>query len=140
MPDTVNKTNPHERTRRDHSTETAEDYVEMIAEVLRDQETCRIRDLAMRFGVSHVTVHRIVERLQTEGLVLTERYQPVTLTAAGERLARKCRARHEVVFAFLLALGVDEQIAATDAEGIEHHVSPETLRRFKEFADSQAES
>ena len=53
---------------RDHSTETAEDYVEMIAEVLRGQETCRITGLAMRFGVSHVTVHRIVERLQTEGL------------------------------------------------------------------------
>ncbi len=137
MPDTVSSSAPHERTRRDHSTETAEDYVEMIAEVLSEQETCRTTDLAKRFGVSHVTVHRIVERLKAEGLVLTERYQPITLTAAGKRLATRCRARHEVVFRFLLALGIDEQTAATDAEGIEHHVSPETLRRFREFTHSR---
>ena len=46
MPDTASKAAPHERTRRDHSTETAEDYVEVIAEVLREQQTCRVTDLA----------------------------------------------------------------------------------------------
>lgn len=131
---------PHRRTRADHKTETAEDYVEAIAEALRERNTCRVTDLAKHFGVSHVTVHRIVERLKRDGLVHSEPYKPLRLTSAGSRLANKCRERHEVVYEFLLALGIDEQTAATDAEGIEHHVSPETLRRFKEFTDSQKET
>jgi DtxR family manganese transport transcriptional regulator len=125
---------PHRRTRRDHKTETAEDYVEAIAELLGERSTCRLTDLASRFSVSHVTAHRIVERLQHEGLIITEPYQPITLTPAGKRLAAKCRERHEIVYRFLLALGVDEQTAAIDAEGIEHHVSPATLKLFRQFA------
>lgn len=125
---------PHRRTRADHQTETAEDYVEAIAEILASKAICRIKDLAERFSVSNVTVHRIIERLQSEGLVETEPYKPVSLSVEGKRLAEKCRKRHEIVYQFLLAIGIDETTAAIDAEGIEHHASPSTLRRFKEIA------
>lgn len=135
MPQTNRTTAPHERTRQDHATETAEDYVEAIAEILSAQETCRLVDLGQRFGVSHVTAHRIIERLKTEGLVVTEPYQPITLTPRGKRLASECRVRHEIVFQFLMALGIDERTAAGDAEGIEHHVSSATLKRFKELTE-----
>lgn len=129
------KSEPHRRTRADHKTETAEDYVEAVAEILHKQESCRVTDLARRFSVSSVTVHRIVERLQSEGLVVTEPYRPITLTPKGKRLAEKCRQRHEIVYRFLVAIGIDPKTAAIDAEGIEHHVSPATLRRFAEIAD-----
>ena len=128
---------PHRRTRSDHASETAEDYVEAIAEIVGSSGKCRIVDLSRRFAVSHVTVNRIVQRLEKAGLVSTRPYQPVELTAQGRRLAKKCRERHEVVFRFLLAIGVDEATAAIDAEGIEHHVSPETLKRFREFVQQQ---
>ena len=72
---------PHRRTRHDHSTELAEDYVEAIAEISSSDRNCRIVDLAKYFGVSHVTVNRMVGRLQNEGLVSTEPYKPVRLTA-----------------------------------------------------------
>ncbi len=124
---------PHRRTRKDHSTETAEDYVEAIAEIVQEKSTCRIVDLARYFGVSHVTVTRIVARLQDEGLLETEAYRPVDLTAKGRRLAKRSRERHETVYQFLLAIGIDEKTAAIDAEGIEHHVSPRTLTKFGEF-------
>lgn len=124
---------PHRRTRKDHSTETAEDYVEAIAEIVQEKSTCRIVDLARYFGVSHVTVTRIVARLQDEGLLETEAYRPVDLTAKGKRLAKRSRERHETVYQFLLAIGIDEKTAAIDAEGIEHHVSPRTLTKFGEF-------
>ena len=126
---------PHRRTRSDHKSETAEDYVEAIAEILKKQPVCRLADLAKRFAVSNVTAHRIVERLQNEGLVATEPYQPISLTPQGRRLAAQCRKRHEIVYRFLLAIGIDEQTAALDAEGLEHHASPKTLRRFKELTD-----
>jgi DtxR family manganese transport transcriptional regulator len=131
---TRNSSDPHQRTRRDHATETAEDYVEAVADFLENQEACRVTDLARRFAVSHVTVNRIVERLQKEGLLATEPYQPIKLTPKGRRLAAKCRERHEVVFSFLLSIGIDEATAAIDAEGIEHHVSPTTLERFRKLA------
>ena len=126
---------PYRRTRRDHETETAEDYVEAVADIVREQKICRVTDLAKRFDVSHVTVNRIVNRLSGEGLLATEPYQPISLTAKGKRLAARCRKRHQIVYRFLRALGLDEATAAIDAEGIEHHVSPTTLKRFDEWAD-----
>ena len=136
MPSSARDSEPHRRTRRDHASETAEDYVEAVAELIAARDACRVTDLAKRFGVSHVTVNRIVARLQGEGLLATAPYQPISLTAKGKRLAAKCRQRHEIVYRFLLSIGIDEATAAIDAEGIEHHVSPKTLRRFQEFTDS----
>lgn len=134
MANTPANSEPHLRTRRDHASETAEDYVEAVADILAQQETCRVKDLATKFGVSHVTVNRIVDRLQKTGLLVTEPYQPITLTRKGARLASQCKERHEIVYRFLLSIGIDEATAAIDAEGIEHHVSPATLRKFKELA------
>ena len=129
----------HRRTRRDHAVETAEDYVEAISQVLADKGVCRVIDLARRFDVSHVTVTKIVSRLKENGLVTSEPYKPLELTDAGIRLAEKSRQRHEVVYRFLLALGVSKAIAATDSEGIEHHVSPETLKAMQSFLDTAQE-
>ncbi len=123
----------HHRTRNDHANETAEDYVEAIAEWIDRKGECRVRDLAQHFGVSHVTVSKIVKRLQAESLVETKPYQPVTLTRRGRRLAEQSRARHEIVLQFLLALGVDLETATIDSEGIEHHVSPKTLKAMEGF-------
>ncbi len=75
------------KVRGDHSTETAEDYVEAVDDILRDRGECRVRDLAKHMGVSHVTVTRIVSRLQEEGLLSQHPYQPVFLTPQGEQLA-----------------------------------------------------
>ncbi len=107
--------------------------MEAIAEIVGDHGRCRVVDLAKRFAVSHVTVSRILTRLVSLGLVETEPYQPVGLTAAGVKLAKQARQRHETVYQFLLAMGVSPKTAAIDTEGIEHHVSPETLKRFGEF-------
>jgi DtxR family manganese transport transcriptional regulator len=128
-------TSAHLRTRRDHASETAEDYVEAIADLIDERGACRVTDLSERFGVSHVTVVRIVQRLEREGLVETEPYKPIALTAKGRRLARDCKRRHEIVYRFLLAIGVDERVAAIDSEGIEHHVSPQTLERLRAIAE-----
>lgn len=127
----------HARVRADHSAELAEDYVEAIDEVIAEQGECRVVDLTKRFGVSHVTVSRAVGRLVRDGLATTEPYRPIELTASGRKLARASRKRHEIVVRFLLALGLDARTAEIDAEGIEHHVSPRTLRAFENFLEKQ---
>lgn len=125
----------YSRIRSDHSTELAEDYVEAIAEVISQREECRAVDLAQRFEVSHVTVKRTLERLKRDGYIEVEPYGPVMLTARGRRLAKSSAERHATVLNFLLALGVSETTAMIDSEGIEHHVSAETLKAMREFAD-----
>ncbi len=126
----------HRKTRQDHASEIAEDYVEAIAELIETSGQCRAVDLATRFGVSSVTVNRTIARLTRDGFASTQPYSPIELTAAGQRLAKQSRKRHDIVYRFLLAIGVSEEVAAIDAEGIEHHVSPETLRKFQAYTES----
>lgn len=121
------------RTRQQHAQERAQDYVEAIALLIAETGEARATDLAKSLGVTHVTVIRTVQRLQKLGLVTTQPYRSIFLTASGRKLASQARARHEKVIAFLTALGVPEHIAAADAEGIEHHVSPETLAAIDRF-------
>lgn len=123
----------HRRTRHDHAQETAEDYVEAIAELTADAGRCRVIDLARQFDVSHVTVSKVVARLRREGLVQDDAYAPLQLTPAGEKLAKQSRRRHEIVYHFLRAIGVSERTAEIDTEGIEHHVSPQTLECFRKL-------
>jgi DtxR family manganese transport transcriptional regulator len=118
------------RTRKDHSQELAQDYVEMIAELIAKTGEARLTDLARGLAVTHVTASRTVQRLQRQGLVTAQPYRSIFLTAAGRNLARESRNRHEVVVRFLTSLGVPLNIAESDAEGIEHHVSRETLAAF----------
>lgn len=127
-----------QRTRKDHALETAEDYAEAIADIEAAQGACRVADLALRFGVSHVTVSRTVGRLVRDGFAQTERHAPVVLTPKGRRLAALAHRRHEVVLQFLLALGVSPATAFADAEGIEHHVSEDTLACFEAFLKKSA--
>jgi DtxR family manganese transport transcriptional regulator len=121
------------RTRAQHATEMAEDYVEAVQELIDLKGECRVQELARHFSVSHVTVSRTVGRLQKDGLLETAPYKPITLTSKGKKLADRVRKRHEVVLEFLLALGVDKKTAEIDSEGIEHHVSEKTLAAMKNF-------
>ena len=119
------------RSRRDRAAETAQDYVEAIADLSAALGEARVVDLARRLGVTHVSVNRTLARLQASGLVNTKPYRAILLTDAGGKLAAECKQRHETVTAFLRSLGVSEKVAELDAEGIEHHVSPETLSAFE---------
>ncbi len=119
------------RSRRDRATEVAQDYVEAIADLSDSLGEARVVDLARRLGVTHVTVNRTLSRLQQAGYVNTRPYRSIFLTDAGRRLAAECKRRHETVVAFLRSLGIPEKISEMDAEGIEHHVSPETLAAFE---------
>ena len=122
-----------DRIRRAHQSEVAEDYVEMISDLIEETGEARTVDLAARFGVTSPTVNAIVRRLQREYLVETRPYRSIFLTEAGKALAESSRARHQIVQDFLVTIGVPETIAEEDAEGVEHHVSEETLAVFAQI-------
>ena len=121
------------KLRAAHQTELAEDYVEMIYELINEKGEARSVDLAERFGVSNPTVNASIQRLQKDGLVQTMPYRSIFLTKKGEELAKFCKNRHEIVYKFLLKIGVAPEVAHSDAEGLEHHVSIETLEAFKNY-------
>ena len=123
------------RTRADHRDETAEDYVEAVADLIERTGEARVKALAEMMGVCHVTVSRIVNRLKEKNLLETARGKPIVLTAAGKRLAERSRKRHEVVLNLLLAAGVPRKQAELDAEGIEHHVSDATIAKLRAATD-----
>jgi DtxR family manganese transport transcriptional regulator len=123
----------HKRTREDHARELAEDYVELIDDLIRETGEARAVDIAARLGVTHVTVTNAVGRLKRSGLVTSEPYRSIFLTKEGKRLADNARKRHQLVVDFLRALGVPPEDAETDAEGIEHHISSATIEAMKRF-------
>ena len=125
-----------DRIRQAHQSEVAEDYVEMIAELIAETGEARTVDLADRFGVTSPTVNAIIQRLQRENLVETRPYRSIFLTEAGETMARQAQERHQLVRDFLVTIGVPAPIAEEDAEGVEHHVSPETLAVFARIIKS----
>jgi DtxR family manganese transport transcriptional regulator len=128
------------RVRSARQSETAEDYVEMIDDLITAHGEARAADLADRFGVSAGTVARTVQRLIRDGLVKSEPYRAIFLTARGKEVAEEARERHRIVRDFLLALGVSAEAAEIDAEGIEHHVGRETLDAFRTFLGQRAGS
>ena len=121
--------------REARSRELAEDYVELIAELIHENGEARPVDIATRLGVKVPTVSKTLDRLAREGLITRAKYRSVFLTDAGRALAKECRRRHEIVRHFLISLGLDPEIAERDAEGIEHHVSERTLELFEAFAN-----
>ena len=121
------------QTRHNRRTELLEDYVELIADLIADRGEARQVDIAQRLGVAQPTVAKMLKRLAAEGLIQQRPYRGVFLTEEGARLAGKSRERHQIVENFLCALGISPETARVDAEGIEHHVSLETLAAFKDF-------
>jgi DtxR family manganese transport transcriptional regulator len=116
-----------ERIRKDHSEEIAEDYVELIRDLIETNGEARLVDLASLLGVSKPTVNNTIGRLQKEGLVESKPYRSIFLTDKGRAVAERSRERHRIVLDFLAVIGVPPEIAEADAEGLEHHVSVETL-------------
>jgi len=121
------------KTRAAQSHALLEDYVELIDDLLSCDGEARPTDIARRLGVSHATAIKTIGRLKREGFATSLPYRGVFLTPEGEALAKQVRARHRVVVEVLRAIGVPPEAAEQDAEGIEHHISPATLKAFGAF-------
>ena len=132
--------NAFEKTRRDHSDETLEDVTELIYRLSGASTDSPAEDVQVRtaqlveaLGVSQPTVTKMLNRLEREGVVHIHRRQFVHLTDEGLDIARRSAERQLMVVAFLRSLGVGEVTAELDAEGIEHHLSPETMECIRGY-------
>lgn len=125
------------QVREAHRRELIDDYVELISDLINEVGEARQVDMAARLGVSQPTVAKMLKRLASVGLIEQIPWHGIFLTPEGEKLAQESRERHQIVENFLLAIGVSPEIARRDAEGMEHHVSEETLAMFLKFTQTQ---
>lgn len=129
------------RTREDHRNELAEDYVELIYRLggFEDLRPIRNVELVEALGVSQPTVTKALERLRQDGLVTVRPREDVSLTDQGLAMARASLERHRLIVEFLVSLGVDATQAEIDTEGIEHHVSEQTVNAMKRYLVAQSQ-
>jgi Mn-dependent DtxR family transcriptional regulator len=117
------------KNRRNSS--AVEDYLERILELIDSKGYARVVDIATSLRISQASVSNMVQRLDADGLLKYEKYRGLVLTAAGETLARNITRRHQLLTEFLTLLRLDKQVIHHDVEGMEHHISPTTLRAIE---------
>jgi len=112
-----------------------EDYLEAIYNLNVEKGYVSAADISEKLGVKPPTVSSMVKNLARKGYLEHEKYRGMRLTPSGEKVAKSVIKRHQVISELLSMLGIDDQTAYIDTEGIEHHVHPSTLRRFERLAD-----
>lgn len=124
------------KTPPQRSSTAVEDYLERILELINTKGYARVVDIAGSLGISQASVTNMVQRLDAEGLLKYEKYRGLVLTTAGETLARNITHRHQLLSDFLKLLGINEEVIYHDVEGMEHHISPPTLRAIEALTDA----
>jgi Mn-dependent DtxR family transcriptional regulator len=119
---------------RDRS-ESTEDHLERIQELVDHKGYARVTDIATALGLSRSAVSNMVRRLAARGFVNYERYRGFTLTPAGRQVAQHIKARHQTLTQLLELLGLDAATVRHEVEGIEHHLTPQTLTVFSRLVD-----
>ena len=121
------------KVRNAHKNENTEDYLELIAELLNTKGEARIVDIANMLGIAQATANKTVQRLKSQGFIQQEPYRSIFLTLKGQKIASLSKKKHNIVYNFLINLGVDSKTASEDSEGLEHHVSKKTLIKMEKF-------
>lgn len=116
-------------------TSRVEDYLEAIYNLNEEKGYVSAADISERLAVKPPTVSSMVKNLADKGFLEREKYRGMRLTSEGEKIARSVIKRHRVISTLISMLGVDDQTAYIDTEGIEHHIQPSTLRRFERLAE-----
>ncbi len=119
--------------KREDRTTRMEDYLEVIYELIEQKGYATTVDISKYLNVSSPSVTKMVQRLDESGHLNYEKYRGISLTQQGVLVAKSIRERHGLLADFFKMIGVDEDSANKDAEGIEHHLHPETLKKLEEF-------
>ena len=119
--------------KKEDRTDRMEDYLEVIYELVQEKGYATTVDISSYLNVSSPSVTKMVQKLDETGHLKYEKYRGIKLTNEGIRIARNIRNRHGLLAEFFMMIGIDEETANNDAEGIEHHLHPETMKKLEEF-------
>jgi len=114
--------------------QSAEDYLERIHALIEQKGYARVVDIASSLRVKQASVTSMVQRLAETGYLKYEKYRGLILTDQGREVARRIQNRHETLSRFFSLFGLDAESQRQDIEGIEHHLSPDTVEILSDLA------
>jgi Mn-dependent DtxR family transcriptional regulator len=114
--------------------QSAEDYLERIHELIQEKGYARVVDIASSLHVKQASVTSMVQKLDELGYVNYEKYRGLVLTDKGREVARRIQNRHETLSRFFSLFGLSAETQQQDIEGIEHHLSPATVEVLADLA------
>jgi len=120
-------------------TPSMEDHIEQIYLLINNKGYARVSDIAEALSVLPSSVTKMVQKLDKDGYLVYEKYRGLTLTAKGEKLGKRLVQRHELLEQFLRLIGVDEEKIYQDVEGIEHHLSWNSIDRIADLVQLMEE-
>ena len=109
------------------SSDSTEDHLERIAELIEHKGYARVTDVAESLALTASAVSNMVRRLAARGFVNYEKYRGFSLTEEGRAVAGRIKARHQVLTELLGQLGLSAETIEQEVEEIEHHLRPQTL-------------
>jgi len=121
----------HKSTKTDYS--RIEDYLEVISELIDLKGYANTIDISRYLNVSAPSVTKMLQRLGENGYLEYEKYRGIHLTSKGTSMADNVRQKHGTLLEFFKMLGINHEIANQDAEGIEHHLNPQTIKQLRKF-------
>jgi Mn-dependent DtxR family transcriptional regulator len=123
-----------DRTMPRQPSQTAEDYLERIYELIEEKGYARVVDIASSLDVREASVTSMVQKLDDLGYLNYEKYRGLVLTDKGKAVATGIQKRHETLARFFSLFGLDTETQQRDIEGIEHHLSPATVEILADLA------
>lgn len=117
-----------------------EDHIEIIYSLIEQKGYARVSDIAEALSVLPSSVTKMVQKLDKDGYLIYERYRGLVLTPKGQKLGKRLLERHGLLEQFLQLIGVDEERIYGDVEGIEHHLSWNSIDRIADLVQLLEES
>jgi len=117
-----------------------EDHIEIIYSLIEQKGYARVSDIAEALSVLPSSVTKMVQKLDKDGYLIYERYRGLVLTPRGQKLGKRLLKRHDLLEQFLRLIGVDEERIYEDVEGIEHHLSWNSINRIADLVQVLEES
>ena len=121
------------QTTRTGSSSRMEDYLEVISELVELKGYATTFDISRYMNVSAPSVTKMLQRLDENGYLEYEKYHGINLTDKGNHIADTIRQKHGILLEFFEILGIGHETANQDVEGIEHHLTPKTIRQLRKF-------
>jgi Mn-dependent DtxR family transcriptional regulator len=123
----------NEKKENELRTDRMEDYLEVIYELIQQKGYATTADISKYLNVSSPSVTKMVKKLDESRYLVYEKYRGLSLTTEGIHIAKNMQEKHSLFVEFLKIIGVDDETAHIDAEGIEHHLHPQTIRKLERF-------
>ena len=111
-------------------TPSMEDYIEQIYILIEEKGYARVSDIAENLSVHPSSVTKMVQKLDKDEYLIYEKYRGLVLTTKGKKIGKRLVYRHELLEQFLRVIGVKEENIYDDVEGIEHHLSWDSIERI----------